>query len=94
MVRKNRQERFLTSDSEPGAHKEVGDNPSRRAIHKKAPPVFGGAFLCMLFWNDWFVIRFEKIAGSNFSRPTGARRVAHREVGDNPSEFTTLTVLN
>jgi len=34
---------------------------------------------------ELFVIRFEKIVRNNFSRPKGARRVAHREVGDNPS---------
>jgi len=39
----------------------------------------------MLFWIDWFVIWFEKIVRNDFSRPTGARRVAYREVGDNPS---------
>ena len=52
---------------------------------KKPHQFLVGLFYCTLFWKYWFVIRFEKIDGSNFSRPTGARRAAYREVGCNPS---------
>ena len=35
-----------------------------------------------------FVTRFEKIVRNDFSRPKGARRAAHREVGCNPFRRT------
>jgi hypothetical protein len=33
----------------------------------------------------WFELLFEKIAGSDFSRPKGARRAAYKDVGCNLS---------
>jgi hypothetical protein len=35
----------------------------------------------------WFELLFEKIAGSDFSRPKGARRAAYMDVGCNLSCF-------
>ena len=52
---------------------------------KKPHQFHGGAFLLFAVRKELFVIRFEKIVRNNFSRPKGARRGAHREVGDNPS---------